>query len=455
MSSTALFALSPLDGRYASKTQALCPFFSEAALMKYRARVEMTWLSVLNQAKLADFPVVSNVALATLTQRVLGFTDQDAQRIKTIEATTSHDVKALEYWLKELVVVLPATQPLKEWVHFACTSEDINNLAYALMVKESVQGVVIPKFEAILSELKTIAHEQAQTPMLARTHGQTASPTTLGKEFANVAARLERAIGLIRSVEILGKINGAVGNFNAHAISYPQTDWQALSEQTVEALGLTYNAYTTQIEPHDWMATLFDAIARAQTILIDFVRDVWGYISLGYFSQKLKEGEVGSSTMPHKVNPIDFENAEGNFGVSNALLRHFAEKLPISRWQRDLTDSTVLRNVGSAFGYTVLALSSLQNGMGKLQVNHARLSHDLDTSWEVLAEAIQTVMRRYALPNPYEQLKALTRGQQGITRESLSDFIDQLDIPNEAKERLQNLTPATYVGLASELALKV
>jgi adenylosuccinate lyase len=455
MSSTALFALSPLDGRYASKTQALCPFFSEAALMKYRARVEIIWLSVLNQAKLPDFPVVSDAALAALTQRVLSFTDQDAQRIKTIEATTSHDVKALEYWLKELVVEIPATQPLKEWIHFACTSEDINNLAYALMVKEAVQSVVLPKFESILTVLKSVAHEQANTPMLSRTHGQTASPTTLGKEFANVAARLERAIEQIRSVEILGKINGAVGNFNAHAIAYPQTDWQVLSKQTVEALGLSYNAFTTQIEPHDWMATLFDAVARAQTILIDFSRDVWGYISVGYFSQKLKEGEVGSSTMPHKVNPIDFENAEGNFGVSNALLRHFAEKLPISRWQRDLTDSTVLRNVGSAFGYTVLALSSLQNGMGKLQVNHARLSLDLDSSWEVLAEAIQTVMRRYALPNPYEQLKALTRGQQGITRESLQTFIETLDIPTDAKQRLKALTPATYVGLAGELANKI
>lgn len=455
MSSTALFALSPLDGRYASKTQALCPFFSEAALMKYRARVEIVWLSVLNQAKLPDFPVVSDIALSTLTQRVLSFTDQDAQRIKTIEATTSHDVKALEYWLKELVVELPATQPLKEWIHFACTSEDINNLAYALMVKEAVQIVMLPKFESILTVLKSVAHEQAKTPMLSRTHGQTASPTTLGKEFANVAARLERAIEQIRSVEILGKINGAVGNFNAHAIAYPQTDWQVLSKQTIESLGLSYNAFTTQIEPHDWMATLFDAVARAQTILIDFSRDVWGYISVGYFSQKLKEGEVGSSTMPHKVNPIDFENAEGNFGVSNALLRHFAEKLPISRWQRDLTDSTVLRNVGSAFGYTVLALSSLQNGMGKLQVNHARLSHDLDISWEVLAEAIQTVMRRYALPNPYEQLKALTRGQQGITRESLQTFIETLDIPTDAKQRLSALTPATYVGLAGELAGKV
>ncbi len=449
-----LFALSPLDGRYAAKTADLNTFFSEAALMKYRAKVEVAWLMALHQTKLADFPLVGEVALKTIQNRIDAFSEADALRIKHIEKTTQHDVKALEYWLKELMMEVPALHPLKEWVHFACTSEDINNLAYALMVKDSLGTVLIPKLEGILSVLEKMSVDYADLSMLSRTHGQTASPTTLGKEIANVYMRLKLAFDVLSQQPMRGKINGAVGNFNAHLIAYPEVDWVAVSKQTVESLGLVYNSHTTQIEPHDWMAGLFDSIARAQTILIDFSRDVWGYISLGYFSQKLKEGEVGSSTMPHKVNPIDFENAEGNFGVSNALLRHFSEKLPISRWQRDLTDSTVLRNVGSAFGYTLLALTSLQQGLGKLQVNHGRLQSDLDASWEVLAEAVQTVMRRYSLANPYEQLKALTRGQ-GISQDSLLEFIKKLDIPEDAKKRLLALTPSTYVGLAAHLARKI
>jgi adenylosuccinate lyase len=380
-----------------------------------------------------------------------GFSLQDAERIKAIEATTNHDVKAVEYFIKEKIGDHTDLAKAKEFVHFACTSEDINNLAYALMLRDARDGVLLPMLDKLIHTLRQMAHALAAQPMLSRTHGQTASPTTLGKEIANVIARLERQRQQIAAVELTGKINGAVGNYNAHVIAYPETDWPALSKRFVESLGLVWNPYTTQIEPHDGIAELCDAIRRINTILIDLCRDLWGYVSLGYFKQALKPGEVGSSTMPHKVNPIDFENAEGNFGVANSLFAHFAEKLPISRWQRDLTDSTVLRAVGTAFGHTQIALESLLRGLAKLNANPERLAADLDANWEVLAEAVQTVMRRYGLPEPYEQLKALTRGQ-GITRESLRTFIESLALPTDAKQRLLALTPATYTGLAAKLA---
>ncbi len=447
-----LTALSPLDGRYASKVDALRPVFSEFGLMHRRVAVEIAWLIALSDepgvGELPPFPSVARAAL----QRIAGdFEVADAARIKAIEATTNHDVKAVEYYLKERIGDDPQLQRAKEFVHFACTSEDINNLAYALMLRDTRDAVLLPALDGIAAKLRAFAHANADVAMLARTHGQPASPTTLGKELANVVARLQRQRERLAAIGIPGKINGAVGNFNAHAVAYPGVDWRAFSRRFVAALGLEWNEYTTQIEPHDGIAEFCDCTRRIGTILIDFARDAWGYIALGYFRQKLKAGEVGSSTMPHKVNPIDFENAEGNFGIANALLGHFSEKLPVSRWQRDLTDSTVLRALGEAFGHALVGFASLQRGLDKLEVNGDRIAADLDANWEVLAEAVQTVMRRHGLPEPYEQLKALTRGK-GITRESLREFIAALDLPAGAKQRLLDLTPATYTGLAADLA---
>lgn len=452
MSSHALTALSPLDGRYASKVEALRPIFSEFGLMHRRVQVEVEWLLALAaEPKIAELQPFHASQVATLKAIADDFSEADGERIKAIEATTNHDVKAIEYFIKEKIGADAGLAQAKEFVHFACTSEDINNLSYALMLRDARSQVLLPQLDAVIAKLREIAHANAALPLLSRTHGQTASPSTLGKEIANVVARLERQRKQLAAVEISGKINGAVGNYNAHAITYPEIDWRAFSQRFVESLGLDYNAYTTQIEPHDGVAEYCDAVRRANIILIDLARDIWGYISLGYFKQTLKAGEVGSSTMPHKVNPIDFENAEGNFGLANALLGHFAEKLPISRWQRDLTDSTVLRALGTAFGHTLVALESLKKGLGKLNVNAERIAADLDASWEVLAEAVQTVMRRYGLPQPYEQLKALTRGH-GITKDSMREFIGGLDLPAEAKQRLLALTPGGYIGLAEGLA---
>lgn len=452
MSNPALTALSPLDGRYAGKVEPLRPIFSEFGLMHRRVQVEIAWLLALaTEPGIAELPPFEPAQVERLQAIASGFAVEDGARIKAIEATTNHDVKAVEYFIKERIGNDAALAQAKEFVHFACTSEDINNLSYALMLRDARAQVLLPAFDAVIAKLRELAHANAALPMLSRTHGQTASPSTLGKELANVVARLERQRTQLAALEIPGKINGAVGNYNAHAITYPEIDWRAFSQRFVQSLGLDYNPYTTQIEPHDGVAEYCDAVRRANTILIDLARDVWGYISLGYFKQKLKEGEVGSSTMPHKVNPIDFENAEGNFGLANALLGHFAEKLPVSRWQRDLTDSTVLRALGTAFGHTLVALESLQKGLGKLTVNADRLAADLDASWEVLAEAVQTVMRRYGLPQPYEQLKALTRGQ-GITQASMREFIGKLELPAEAKQRLLDLTPGGYIGLAESLA---
>ncbi len=454
MTASPLTALSPLDGRYAAKIEALRPIFSEMGLMQRRVLVEVRWLQALAAEKaiteVAPFSAQASAMLNALADK---FSLTDAERVKDIEGTTNHDVKAIEYFIKEKIGADAELAKAKEFVHFACTSEDINNLAYALMLRDA-RAVLLPALDSVITKLRELAHAHAALPMLSRTHGQTASPTTLGKELANVVARLERQRRQIAAVELTGKINGAVGNYNAHAIAYPEVDWPALAQHLVTSLGLVFNPYTTQIEPHDCIAELADALRRANTILIDLARDIWGYISLGYFKQSLKAGEVGSSTMPHKVNPIDFENAEGNFGVANALLGHFAEKLPISRWQRDLTDSTVLRALGTAFGHTQIALDSLARGLNKLSVNPERLAADLDTSWEVLAEAVQTVMRRHGLPEPYEQLKALTRGQ-GITRESMRAFVESLALPPDDKERLLALTPATYSGLAQQLASKI
>ncbi|HUW51922.1 MAG TPA: adenylosuccinate lyase [Rhodanobacter sp.] len=452
MTSHALTALSPLDGRYASKVEPLRPIFSEYGLMHRRVQVEIAWLLALAaEPGIVELPAFAPAQIATLKAIAANFSVEDGSRIKAIEATTNHDVKAVEYFIKEKIGADASLAQAKEFVHFACTSEDINNLSYALMLRDARETVLLPAFDKIIASLRAMAHAHANLPMLSRTHGQTASPTTLGKELANVVARLERQRRQLAAVEISGKINGAVGNYNAHAITYPEVDWRGFSQRFVESLGLGYNAYTTQIEPHDGIAEYCDTVRRANIILIDLARDIWGYISLGYFRQTLKAGEVGSSTMPHKVNPIDFENAEGNFGLANALLGHFAEKLPISRWQRDLTDSTVLRALGTAFGHTLVALESLAKGLGKLTVNTDRLAADLDASWEVLAEAVQTVMRRYGLPEPYEQLKALTRGQ-GIMRESMRAFITGLELPADAKQRLLALTPGGYVGLAEGLA---
>jgi len=455
MTHSTLTALSPLDGRYAAKAAALRPIFSEFGLMKRRVLVEVRWLLALAEERaIAEVGTVSGGTRLFLTTLAEEFSLQDGERIKAIEATTNHDVKAVEYFIKEKIGAHAELAKAKEFVHFACTSEDINNLAYALMLRDARDEVFLPALDRIITSLRDLSHALAAQPMLSRTHGQTASPTTLGKELANVVARLQRQRKQIGAVELSAKINGAVGNYNAHEVAYPEVDWPALSRRFVEALGLSWNAYTTQIEPHDCIAELCDAMRRSNTVLIDLCRDIWGYISLGYFRQALKDGEVGSSTMPHKVNPIDFENAEGNFGVANSLLVHFAEKLPISRWQRDLTDSTVLRALGTAFGHVQIALDALAKGLGKLNVNADRLAADLDASWEVLAEAVQTVMRRYGLPEPYEQLKALTRGQ-GITRESMRTFIESLALPDDAKQRLLQLTPASYIGLASRLASEI
>ena len=450
-----LSALSPLDGRYASKTDGLRPWLSEAAFMKQRVQVEVHWLIALSQAKLPNFPSFSANAEAVLLKLVADFSDVDAERIKAIEAVTNHDVKAVEYWMKEKVVGHAELEKASEFIHFACTSEDINNTSHGLMLKGARQEVILPKLRELLSALTNLAVVNADVPMLSRTHGQPASPTTLGKEMANVAMRLQRAITNIEKVPLLGKMNGAVGNYNAHLSAYPDVDWEKFSKEVVEKrLGLEFNPYTIQIEPHDYMAELFDAVARANTILLDMNRDIWGYISVGYFKQKTKAGEIGSSTMPHKVNPIDFENSEGNLGIANALLKHLSEKLPVSRWQRDLTDSTVLRNLGTALGHSLLAYDSALKGLGKLETNPERLAEDLNNCWEVLAEPVQTVMRRFGVPNPYEQLKELTRGK-GITPEGLRSFIQGLAIPDDAKKLLLEMTPASYIGKATELAQRL
>ncbi|WP_024901805.1 adenylosuccinate lyase [Robbsia andropogonis] len=451
----ALTALSPLDGRYATKTEALRDWLSEAAFMRHRVTVEIHWLIALSQAGLAEVPPFSAASESFLLALAERFSVHDAARIKDIERVTNHDVKAVEYWLKESVKGQPELEAASEFIHFACTSEDINNTSHGLMLKGARKHVMLPALRKLHGKLVAIAQAQAEQPMLSRTHGQPASPTTLGKEMANVAARLAHAIERVEAVKLLGKMNGAVGNYNAHLSAYPSMDWEAFSKQVVEQrLGLTFNPYTIQIEPHDYMAELFDAVARANTILLDLNRDVWGYISQGYFKQKLKAGEIGSSTMPHKVNPIDFENSEGNLGLANALLRHLSEKLPISRWQRDLTDSTVLRNIGVAFGYSLLAYDACMRGLDKLEVNPQRLNDDLDNCWEVLAEPVQTVMRRYGVENPYEQLKELTRGK-GITRDALHTFIGTLAIPDEAKHVLLAMTPGNYIGKAIELAKRI
>ena len=450
-----LTALSPLDGRYATKVEALRPIFSEFGLMQRRVLVEVCWLLALaEEAAIVEVGPFATSTRQFLTTLAGDFSLHDAERIKAIEATSNHDVKAVEYFIKEKIGNDGELAKAREFVHFACTSEDINNLAYALMLRDARDGVLLHTLDKVIATLRQMAHALAATPMLSRTHGQTASPTTLGKEIANVVARLTRQREQIAAVQLSGKINGAVGNYNAHVIAYPEVDWPKLSRRFVESLGLVWNPYTTQIEPHDCVAELSDAIRRANTILVDFCRDVWGYVSLGYFRQALRPGEVGSSTMPHKVNPIDFENAEGNLGIANALFAHFAEKLPISRWQRDLTDSTVLRALGTAFGHTQIALESLLRGLTKLNAEPERIAADLNASWEVVAEAVQTVMRRHGLPEPYEQLKTLTRGQ-GITRESMRTFIESLTLPADAKQRLLELTPGSYVGLAEKLASNI
>ena len=447
-----LSALSPLDGRYAARVSALRPLLSEFGLMHRRVQVEIEWFVALSDAGFDEFAPLSEAARGLLRGLVLRFSESDAQAIKDIERTTNHDVKAVEYWLKQRFEVHAELRAAGEFVHFACTSEDINNTSHALMLRATREEVMLPALDRIVTKLGQMAHQLADLPMLSRTHGQTASPTTVGKEIANVVARLKRARQAVAEVRLLAKMNGAVGNYNAHLAAYPDCDWESFARHVVERqLGLDFNPYTTQIEPHDCMAELFDAYARVNTVLIDWSRDVWSYVSLGYFKQRLKEGEIGSSTMPHKVNPIDFENAEGNFGLANALLVHLSHKLPISRMQRDLTDSTVLRNMGVALGYALLGCDSLLRGLDKLEVNADALAADLDDAWEVLAEPIQTVMRRYQLPNPYERLKELTRGK-AITREALHEFIETLEIPLAERARLQALTPGSYTGLAAALA---
>lgn len=444
---TALNAISPVDGRYGNKTVALRRIFSEFGLIRCRVEVEVRWLQQLARHEgIAEVPAFSADTNAFLNSIVTDFSEADAQAIKDIEKTTNHDVKAVEYFLKNKFAGNKELEAVLEFVHFACTSEDINNLSHALMLREG-REVFLEDANAIVTAIAKLAHDYAEDPMLSRTHGQTASPTTVGKEMANVAARLRRQIKTVEAVELLGKINGAVGNYNAHLSAYPEIDWQANAEAFVTSLGLTWNPYTTQIEPHDYIAELFDAIARFNTIIIDFDRDIWGYISLGYFKQRTIAGEIGSSTMPHKVNPIDFENSEGNLGIANAVFTHLAQKLPISRWQRDLTDSTVLRNMGVGFGYSMIAYASTLKGISKLEINRARLLADLDSAWEVLAEPIQTVMRRYNVEGAYEKLKELTRGQ-AITKELMEQFVETLDIPEEAKVGLRELTPANYIGNA-------
>ena len=453
MSLTTLNALSPLDGRYQTKLDALRPYFSEYALIKHRAWVEVEWLKALSTAKdLQEIAPFSAETIKELDDAITHFSEIDASQVKAIEARTNHDVKALEYWLKAKFDRNLEIKKASEFIHFSCTSEDINNLSHGLMLKTARDAVMLPFLADLITRLTVLSHELATQSMLSRTHGQTASPTTMGKELANVVYRLRRQEKQLKNNEILGKINGAVGNFNAHLSAYPNFDWESFAKNFVESLGLTYNPMTIQIEPHDYMAELYDCLSRINTILIDINRDIWGYISVGYFKQKVKAGEIGSSTMPHKVNPIDFENSEGNLGLANAVLRHLAEKLPISRWQRDLTDSTVLRNMGVAFGYTLLGYDSCLRGLNKLEINPEKLAQDLDASWEVLAEPIQTVMRRYGIENPYEQLKELTRGKGGINKVSLHAFIQTLSIPANAKQALLEMTPASYIGKAAELA---
>ncbi|AGM40882.1 adenylosuccinate lyase [Spiribacter salinus M19-40] len=447
-----LTAISPIDGRYARKTEALRPLVSEFGLIRHRVLVEVEWLKALAaESAITEVPALSDSAARALTAIATEFDDANAQRVKAIEAVTNHDVKAVEYFIKECMADHVELAPISEFVHFACTSEDINNLAYALMLRRARNDVLLPAIDQIIARLRGLAAQHADTPMLARTHGQPASPTTMGKEFANVAARMTRQRKQLAASAILGKINGAVGNFNAHIAAYPEIDWQAFSKRYIENLGLDWNPYTTQIEPHDGIAELFDALARVNTIGIDLVRDLWGYIAFGYFRQQTVEGEVGSSTMPHKVNPIDFENAEGNFGLANAILDHLGRKLPVSRWQRDLTDSTVLRNIGVGLAHGVIAYEAMLRGLDKLAVDEARLAQDLDANWEVLAEAIQTVMRRYGIPEPYEKLKTLTRGKR-VDQQALQAFVDDLDLPDAVRAELRALTPARYTGLAAQLA---
>ncbi len=455
MELSALTAVSPIDGRYGRKLEALRALFSEYGLIRHRVLVEIRWLQRLAATpEIAEVPPLSEGARATLDAIFTAFSIEDAQRVKEIERTTNHDVKAVEYFLKEKIQGQPELEAISEFLHFACTSEDINNLSWALILKAGRDQALLPKMTSVIDSLRELAHQLADQPMLSRTHGQPASPTTMGKELANVVARLQRQAAQVEAVEILGKINGAVGNYNAHLSAYPEVDWETLAREFVESLALTWNPWTTQIEPHDYMAELFDALCRFNTILIDLSRDIWGYISLGYFRQKVVEGEVGSSTMPHKVNPIDFENAEGNLGLANALFEHLARKLPVSRWQRDLTDSTVQRNLGVGFGHTLIALDSLLRGLGKLEANPQAMAADLDANWEVLAEPIQTVMRRHGIDKPYEKLKALTRGQR-LDADAMRAFIDTLDIPESARETLRRLTPASYVGNAAEQARKI
>ncbi len=451
----ALTALSPLDGRYAAKVEPLRAHFSEFGLIRNRIRVEIEWLKALAaNPDIKEVPAFSSDTIAELDLVVSGFAVSDAEAIKKIESVTNHDVKAVEYWLKERFRNNAEVLKVSEFIHFGCTSEDINNSSHALMLNDARQQILLPGLDRVIEKFRALAHDLAELPMLARTHGQPATPTTLGKEMANVAARLMRARERIAGVKMMAKFNGAVGNYNAHLSAYPDLDWENIARNFIESLGLEFNPYTIQIEPHDAMAELFDAIARCNTILIDADRDIWQYISLGYFKQKTKAGEIGSSTMPHKVNPIDFENSEGNLGIANSILRHLSEKLPISRLQRDLTDSTVLRNMGVAFGYVVLAHDSTLRGLGKLEANPVRLAEDLDACWEVLAEPVQTVMRRHGVPNPYEQLKELTRGK-GIEPAALAVFIDGLAIPAEEKARLKEMTPANYIGKAADLARKI
>ena len=459
MTFSAISALSPLDGRYAAKLAKLRPLMSEQGYMQRRVQVEAAWFIALSDGGFAEFKPLTPGARTYLLGLVKHFSEADGEAIKAIEKTTNHDVKAVEYWIKSKFEARPELLAAGEFVHFACTSEDINNTSHALQLKAGRDQVLLPALDAVIARLREMAHGFAGVPMLSRTHGQTASPSTVGKEIANVVVRLLAAREKIVAVKLMAKMNGAVGNYNAHLSAWPDFDWEAFSRKVVETpeplgLGLTFQPYSIQIEPHDYMAELFDAVARTNTILIDWSRDVWGYVSLGYFKQKLRDGEVGSSTMPHKVNPIDFENAEGNLGLANALLRHLSEKLPISRWQRDLTDSTVLRNMGVALGYAVLAYQSLLAGLGKLEINEAAIAADLDAAWEVLAEPIQTVMRRFGLPQPYEQLKAFTRGAP-MTRELMQGFIAKLEIPQAEKTRLLAMTPAGYTGKAAELARRV
>lgn len=456
MELNALTAVSPIDGRYGDKTAALRPIFSEYGLIRFRVEVEVRWLqSLANHGDIVEVSALSAAANAALEQLVAEFSMEDALRVKAIERTTNHDVKAVEYLLKERFQGNSELEAISEFVHFTCTSEDINNLAHGLMLKAGMETVVLPEMVAVTDAIAALAKQHAAQPMLARTHGQTASPTTLGKEMANVAYRLQRQLQQIQRIQPMGKINGAVGNYNAHISAYPSIDWAAHAQQFVTAFGLEWNPYTTQIEPHDYIAELYDAICRFNTILIDFDRDVWGYISLGYFKQKTIAGEVGSSTMPHKVNPIDFENSEGNLGIANAIMQHLASKLPVSRWQRDLTDSTVLRNMGVGLGQSLIAYASTLKGISKLEASAQRLGDDLNNAWEVLAEPIQTVMRRYGIEQPYEKLKALTRGQDGINQATLAAFIDQLELPDTIKAELKALTPASYVGNAEAQALNV